>query len=173
MCWFWPVPPKKDEHVVDESVAVTTIEEFRRRIFGKRRPIYFGPRRSPPDSAAADRAAHIWELTEIHEKSFLTVLADDETSFWICQVLKINRRNEEGEPTSVHIQWYATEDSNPSTGKFYPEKRRTNGKGRAALIARDKEASQSEVSNRRSQAIDSTDDEETECSGPDLEEEEE
>ncbi|KAL3685834.1 hypothetical protein R1sor_003856 [Riccia sorocarpa] len=212
MCWFWPVPPKRDEHAVDEPVAVTTTEEFRRRIFGQRRPIYSGPRRHPPGSAAADRAAHIGELTEIHDKSFLAVLADDETSFWICQVLKINRRNEEGEPTSVLIQWYATEDSNPYTGKFYLEKRRTNGKGRAALfrqeidleevtvlsfnfnfttarrlrkiterqirtglfrIARDKEASQPEGINRLSPAIDSVDDEETECSGPDLEDEEE
>ncbi|KAL3689390.1 hypothetical protein R1sor_015699 [Riccia sorocarpa] len=212
MCWFWPVPPERDEHAVDEPVAVTTTEEFRRRIFGQRRPIYFGPRRPPPGSAAADRAAHIGELTEIHDKSFLAVLADDETSFWICQVLKINRRNEEGEPTSVLIQWYATEDSNPYTGKFYPEKRRTNGKGRAALfrqeidlegvtvlsfnfnfttarrlrkiterhirtclfrIARDKEASQPEGINRLSPTIDSADDEETECSGPNLEDEEE
>ncbi|KAL3680782.1 hypothetical protein R1sor_023738 [Riccia sorocarpa] len=212
MCWFWLVPPERDEHAVDEPVAVTTTEEFRRRIFGQRRPIYSGPRRPPPGSAAADRAAHIGELTEIHDKSFLAVLANDETSFWICQVLKINRRNEEGEPISVHIQWYATEDSNPYTGKFYPEKRRTNGKGRATLfrqeidleevivlsfnfnfttarrsrkiterqiqtglfrIARDKEASQPEVSNRLSQAIDSADDEETECSGTDLEDEEE
>ncbi|KAL3698852.1 hypothetical protein R1sor_012928 [Riccia sorocarpa] len=203
---------EKDEHAIDEPVAVTTTEELKRQIFGQRRPIYSGPRRPPPSSAAADRAAHIGELTEIHEKSFLAVLADDETSFWICQVLKINRRNEEGEPTSVHIQWYATEDSNPYTRKFYPEKRRTNGKGRAALfkqeidleevvvlsfnfifttarrlrkitekqirtclfrIAKDKEASQPEVSNRLSQAIDSADDEETECSGPDIEEEEE
>ncbi|KAL3696984.1 hypothetical protein R1sor_011060 [Riccia sorocarpa] len=212
MCWFWPVPPERDEHAVDEPVAVTTTEEFRRRIFGQRRPIYSGPRRPPPGSAAADRAAHIGELTEIHDKSFLVVLADDETSFWICQVLKINRRNEEGEPASVLIQWYATEDSNPYTGKFYHEKRRTNGKGRAALfrqeidleevtvlsfnfnftttrrlrkiterqirtglfrIARDKEASQPEGINRLSPAIDSADDEETECSGPDLEDEEE
>ncbi|KAL3690376.1 hypothetical protein R1sor_016685 [Riccia sorocarpa] len=150
--------------------------EFRRRIFGQRRPIYSGPRRPPPGSASADRAAHIWELTEIHEKSFLAVLADDETSLWICQVLKINRRNEEGEPTSVHIQWYATEDSNPYTGKFYPEKRRTNGKDTGTClfrIARDKEASQPEVSNRLSQTIDSANDKETECSGPDLEKEEE
>ncbi|KAL3683163.1 hypothetical protein R1sor_001185 [Riccia sorocarpa] len=203
---------QRDEHAVDELVAVTTTEEFRRRIFGQRRPIYSGPRRPAPGSAAADRAAHIGELTEIQEKSFLAVLADDETSFWICQVLKINRRNEKGEPTSVHIQWYATKDSNPYTGKFYPEKRRTNGKGRAALfrqeidleevtvlsfnfifttarrlrkvtekqirtglfrIARDKVASQPEVSNRLSQDIDSADDKETECSGLDLEEEEE
>ncbi|KAL3685046.1 hypothetical protein R1sor_003068 [Riccia sorocarpa] len=119
---------ERDEHAVDEPVAVTTSEEFRRRIFGQRWPIYSGPRRPAPGSAAVDRAAHIGELTEIQEKSFLAVLADDKTSFWICQVLKINRRNEEGEPTSVHIQWYATEDSNPYTGKFYPEKRRTNGK---------------------------------------------
>ncbi|KAL3697175.1 hypothetical protein R1sor_011251 [Riccia sorocarpa] len=176
------------------------------------RPIYSGPRRPPPSSAAADRAAHTRELTEIHEKSFLAVLADDETSFWICQVLKINSRNEEGEPTSVQIQWYATEDSNPYTGKFYPEKRRTNGKGRAALymqeidleevtvmsfnfifttarrlwkiterqirtglfrIARDKEASVPEVSTRISQALDSADDEKTDCSGHDLDEDEE
>ncbi|KAL3688455.1 hypothetical protein R1sor_014764 [Riccia sorocarpa] len=103
MCWFWLVPPERDEHAVDEPVAVTTTEEFRRRIFGHKRPIYSGPRRPPPGSAATDRAAHIGELTEIHEKSFLVVLADDETSFWICQILKINRRNVEGEPTSVHI----------------------------------------------------------------------
>ncbi|KAL3685827.1 hypothetical protein R1sor_003850 [Riccia sorocarpa] len=212
MCWFWPVPPERDEHAVDEPVAVTTTEEFRRRIFGQRQPIYSGPRRPPPGSAAADRAAHIGELTEIHYKSFLAVLADDETSFWICQVLKINRRNEEGKPTSVLIQWYATEDSNPYTGKFYLEKRRTNGKGRAALfrqeidleevivlsfnfnfttarrlrkitkrqirtglfrIAKDKEASQPECINRLSPTIESADDEETECSGPDLEDEEE
>ncbi|KAL3678770.1 hypothetical protein R1sor_021726 [Riccia sorocarpa] len=107
MCWFWPVPPERDEHAVDEPVAVTTNEEFRRRIFGQMRRIYSRPRRPPPSSAAAYRAAHIGELTEIHDKSFLAVLADDETSFWICQVLKINRRNEEGEPTSVLIQWYA------------------------------------------------------------------
>ncbi|KAL3698160.1 hypothetical protein R1sor_012236 [Riccia sorocarpa] len=98
------LPPERDENAVDERVAVTTTEEFRRRIFGHRRPIYSGPRRPPLGSAAADRAAHIGELTEIHDKSFLAVLADDKTSFWICQILKINRRNEEGEPTSVQIQ---------------------------------------------------------------------
>ncbi|KAL3701972.1 hypothetical protein R1sor_019994 [Riccia sorocarpa] len=97
------LPPERDEHAIDEPVAVTTTEEFMRRIFGHRRPIYSGPRRPPPGSAAADRATHIGELTEIHEKSFLAVLADDETSFWICQILKINRRNAEGEPTSDHI----------------------------------------------------------------------
>ncbi|KAL3697074.1 hypothetical protein R1sor_011150 [Riccia sorocarpa] len=132
MCWFWPVPPERDEHAADEPVAVTTTEEFRRRIFGQRRPIYSGPRRPAPGSAVADRAAHIGELTEIQEKSFLAVLADDETSFWICQI---------------------------RTGLF--------------RIARDKIASQPEVSNRLSEDIDSADDEETECSGPDLEEEEE
>ncbi|KAL3699482.1 hypothetical protein R1sor_017504 [Riccia sorocarpa] len=105
MCWFWHVLLERDEHAVDKPVALTTNKEFRRRIFGQRQSIYSGPRRPPPGSVAADRAAHIEELTEIHEKSFLAVLADDETSFWICQVLKINRRNEEGEPTSVYIQW--------------------------------------------------------------------
>ncbi|KAL3687023.1 hypothetical protein R1sor_013332 [Riccia sorocarpa] len=134
MCWLWPVPPERDAEEEVELLAVTTAEDLRRRVFGIRRPIYSGPRKPPPGSAAADRAAHIGELTEIHDKSFLAVLAEDEISFWICQVLKINGRNEAGEPTEVMIQWYATEDSNPYTGKFYPEKRRSNGKGRPVLF---------------------------------------
>ncbi|KAL3678674.1 hypothetical protein R1sor_021630 [Riccia sorocarpa] len=134
MCWLWPVPPERDAEEEVELLAVTTAEDLRRRVFRIRRPIYSGPRKPPPGSAVADRAAHIGELNEIHDKSFLAVLAEDEVSFWICQVLKINGRNEAGEPTEVMIQWYATEDSNPYTRKFYPEKRRSNGKGRPVLF---------------------------------------
>ncbi|KAL3698714.1 hypothetical protein R1sor_012790 [Riccia sorocarpa] len=96
--------PEKDVDNDEEPVAVTTAEELKRRIFGHRRPIYFGPGRPPPGSAVADRAAHIDELTEIQEKSFLVVLAEDEISFWICQVLKINTRIEAEEPRNVQIQ---------------------------------------------------------------------
>ncbi|KAL3676988.1 hypothetical protein R1sor_026936 [Riccia sorocarpa] len=116
MCWLWPVPPERDAEEEVELLAVITAEDLRRRVFGIRRSIYSGPRKPPPGSAAADRAAHIGELTEIHDKSFLAVLVEDEVSFWIYQVLKINGRNEAGEPTEVMIQWYATEDSNPYTG---------------------------------------------------------
>ncbi|KAL3700188.1 hypothetical protein R1sor_018210 [Riccia sorocarpa] len=73
--------PERDVDNDEEPVAVTTAEELKRRIFGQRRPLYSGPRRPPPGSAAADRAAHIDELTEIQEKSFLAVLAEDEISF--------------------------------------------------------------------------------------------
>ncbi|KAL3679263.1 hypothetical protein R1sor_022219 [Riccia sorocarpa] len=100
----------------EEPVAITTGEELRRRVFGERRPIYSGPRRQTPGSAATDRAAHIGELTEIHDKSFLAVLADDEISFWICQIIRIIDRNEAGEPKNVQLQWYTTEDLNPYTG---------------------------------------------------------
>ncbi|KAL3680428.1 hypothetical protein R1sor_023384 [Riccia sorocarpa] len=206
MCWLWLVPPERDAEEEVELLAVTTAEDLRRRVFGIRRPIYSGPRKPPPGSAAADRAAHIGELTEIHDKSFLAVLAEDEVSFWICQVLKINGRNEGGEPTDVTIQWYATEDSNPYTGKFYPEKRRSNGKGRPVLfrqevnldavtilsfnfiftttrrllkiterqirtvlfrIARVKQASEVDGNISPTADIGSADDEETDCSGPD------
>ncbi|KAL3680098.1 hypothetical protein R1sor_023054 [Riccia sorocarpa] len=104
MCWFWHVPPERDVEEEVELLAVTTAEDLWRRAFGIQRPIYFGPRKPPPGSAAADGAAHIGELTEIHDKSFLAVLVEDEVSFWICQVLKINGRNEAGEPTEVMIQ---------------------------------------------------------------------
>ncbi|KAL3682371.1 hypothetical protein R1sor_000393 [Riccia sorocarpa] len=126
MCWFWPVPPERDEHVVDEPVAVTTAEEFRRRIFSQRRPIYSGPRRPPPGSATLDRVAHIGHSGEVIPGS--------------RRLRKV---------TEKQIR----------TGLF--------------RIARDKEASQPEVSNKLPQDVDSADDEETECSGPDLEEEEE
>ncbi|KAL3698510.1 hypothetical protein R1sor_012586 [Riccia sorocarpa] len=89
MCWFWPVRPERNVDNDEEPTAVTTAEELKRRIFGQRRPIYSGPRRPPLGSAAADRAAHIGELTDVQEKSFLVVLAEDEICFWICQVLKI------------------------------------------------------------------------------------
>ncbi|KAL3682020.1 hypothetical protein R1sor_000042 [Riccia sorocarpa] len=58
--------------------AVTNAEELKTRIFCHRRPIYSRPRRPPPGSATADRVAHIGELTDIQEKSFLAVLAEDE-----------------------------------------------------------------------------------------------
>ncbi|KAL3687029.1 hypothetical protein R1sor_013338 [Riccia sorocarpa] len=139
MCWLWPVPPERDAEEEVELLAVTTAEDLRRRVFGIRRPIYSGPRKPPPGSATADRAAHIGELTEIHDKSFLAVLAEDEVSFWICQVLKINGRNEAGEPTDVMIQW----------------------------IARDKEASVLDGNISPASDIGSADDEETDCSDPD------
>ncbi|KAL3686934.1 hypothetical protein R1sor_013243 [Riccia sorocarpa] len=149
MCWYWPVPPERSTvNEEEEPAAITTAEELRRRVFGERRPIYSGPRRPPPGSAAADRAAHIGELTEINDKSFLAVLADDEISFWICQIIKIIDRNQAGEPKNVQLQWYTTEDSNPYTGKFYPEKRRSNDL-----------------------QIGSEDDQEADCSGPDDDEE--
>ncbi|KAL3702022.1 hypothetical protein R1sor_020044 [Riccia sorocarpa] len=130
-------PERSTVNEEEEPAAITTDEELRRRVFGERRPIYFGPRRPAPRSAAADRAAQIGELTEIHDKSFLAVLADDEISFWICLIIKIIDKNEAGEPKNVQLKWYMTEDSNPYTGKFYPEKRCTNGKGRAVLYKQD------------------------------------
>ncbi|KAL3685992.1 hypothetical protein R1sor_004014 [Riccia sorocarpa] len=81
MCWLWHVPPERDAEEEVELLAVTTAEDLRRRVFGIRRPVYSRPRKPPPGSAAADRAAHIGELTEIHDKSFLAVLAEDEVSF--------------------------------------------------------------------------------------------
>ncbi|KAL3680271.1 hypothetical protein R1sor_023227 [Riccia sorocarpa] len=87
----------------EEQVAITTGEELRRRVFGERRLIYSRPRRPAPGSAAADRAVHIGELTDIHDKSFLAILADDEISFWICQILKVIDMNEAGEPKNVQI----------------------------------------------------------------------
>ncbi|KAL3699055.1 hypothetical protein R1sor_017077 [Riccia sorocarpa] len=88
-----------------------------------------------------DQRQQIGQLTSVSSLrymiTFLAVLADDEISFWICQIIKIIDRNEAGEPKKVQLQWYTTEDSNPYTGKFYPEKRRSNGKGRAVLYKQD------------------------------------
>ncbi|KAL3681427.1 hypothetical protein R1sor_024383 [Riccia sorocarpa] len=168
ICWYWPVPPERSTvNEEEEPAAITTDEELRRRVFGERRPIYSGPRRPAPGSAAADRAAHIGELTEIHDNSFLAVLVDDEISFWICQIIKIIDRNEAGEPKNVQLQWYTTEDSNPYTGKFYPEKRRSNG--RAVLYKQDVYLEENQLD--ADLQIGSEDDEEADCSGPDDDEE--
>ncbi|KAL3678915.1 hypothetical protein R1sor_021871 [Riccia sorocarpa] len=78
MCWLWHVPAERDAEEEVELLAMTTAEDLRRRVFGIRRPIYSGPRKPPPGSPVADRAAHIGELTEIHDKSFLAVLDEDE-----------------------------------------------------------------------------------------------
>ncbi|KAL3682789.1 hypothetical protein R1sor_000811 [Riccia sorocarpa] len=79
MCWFWLVPPERStDNEEEEPVAITTGEELRRRVFGERRPIYSRPPRPTPGSAATDWAAHIGELTEIHDKSFLAIGSEDD-----------------------------------------------------------------------------------------------
>ncbi|KAL3679675.1 hypothetical protein R1sor_022631 [Riccia sorocarpa] len=50
------------------------------------------------------------------------------------KVIDIKSTTIDGEPNKVEIQWFATESNGTYVGKYYPEKKRESGRGRATLF---------------------------------------
>ncbi|KAL3691155.1 hypothetical protein R1sor_004806 [Riccia sorocarpa] len=91
-------------------------------------------RRARPGTSQHDHIHHIGNIKDLASGQMVAVLAEDNKSFWISKVIDIKSTTIDGEPNEVEIQWFATESTDPYVGKYYPEKKRDSGRGRATLF---------------------------------------
>ncbi|KAL3699662.1 hypothetical protein R1sor_017684 [Riccia sorocarpa] len=136
--WQWRAPQDEDLDGRRRQLPSTLVTsgEIEKRVFGERRPAYAGPRKSRPGTAEHDRIHRLGDLKDLSPGQMVTVLAEDDKSFWVCKVLKVKTRSEDGEGSAgaVEVQWFATEAEDPYVGKYYPEKRKGDGRSRPVLF---------------------------------------
>ncbi|KAL3685445.1 hypothetical protein R1sor_003467 [Riccia sorocarpa] len=132
--WRWRSPQDEDISRSKQPPTLITSGDLEQRILGERRPAYAGTRRARPGTTEHDRINHIGDIKDLASCHMVAVLAEDEKLFWISKVLNIKSRTIDGEPNEVEIQWFATESTDPYLGKYYPEKKRDSGRGRATLF---------------------------------------
>ncbi|KAL3693382.1 hypothetical protein R1sor_007033 [Riccia sorocarpa] len=132
--WRWRSPQDEDTSRSKQPPTVITSGDLAQRILGERRPAYVGTRRARPGTSQHDRIHHIGDIKDLASGQMVAVLAEDDKSFWISKVIDIKSMTIDGEPNEVEIQWFATESTDPYVGKYYPEKKRDSGRGRATLF---------------------------------------
>ncbi|KAL3691369.1 hypothetical protein R1sor_005020 [Riccia sorocarpa] len=132
--WRWRSPQDEDTSRSKQPPTVITSGDLAQRILGERRPAYASTRRARPGTSEHDRIHHIGDIKDLASGQMVAVLAEDDKSFWISKVIDIKSMTIDGEPNEVEIQWFATESTDPYVGKYYPEKKRDSGRGRATLF---------------------------------------
>ncbi|KAL3692063.1 hypothetical protein R1sor_005714 [Riccia sorocarpa] len=132
--WRWRSPQDEDTSRSKQPPTVITSGDLAQRILGERRPAYAGTRRARPGTSEHDRIHHIGDIKDLASGQMVAVLAEDDKSFWIAKVIDIKSMTIDGEPNKVEIQWFATESTDPYVGKYYAEKKRDSGRGRATLF---------------------------------------
>ncbi|KAL3684786.1 hypothetical protein R1sor_002808 [Riccia sorocarpa] len=132
--WRWRSPQDEDTSRSKQPPTVITSGDLAQRILGERRPAYAGTRRARPGTSEHDRIHHIGDIKDLASGQMVAVLAEDDKSFWISKVIDIKSMTIDGEPNEVEIQWFATKSTDPYVGKYYPEKKRDSGRGRATLF---------------------------------------
>ncbi|KAL3689028.1 hypothetical protein R1sor_015337 [Riccia sorocarpa] len=132
--WRWRSPQDEDTSRSKQPPIVITSGDLAQRILGERRPAYASTRRARPGTSEHDHIHHIGDIKDLASGQMVAVLAEDDKSFWIAKVIDIKSMTIDGEPNEVEIQWFATKSTDPYVGKYYPEKKRDNGRGRATLF---------------------------------------
>ncbi|KAL3686648.1 hypothetical protein R1sor_009222 [Riccia sorocarpa] len=132
--WRWRSPQDEDISRSKQPPTVITSGDLAQRILGERRPAYAGTRRARPGTSEHDRIHHIGDIKDLASGHMVAVLAEDDKSFWVSKVIDIKSTTVDGEPNEVEIQWFATESTDPYVGKYYPEKKKDNGRGRPTLF---------------------------------------
>ncbi|KAL3699652.1 hypothetical protein R1sor_017674 [Riccia sorocarpa] len=134
--WLWRAPQDEDLGGQKRELPSTLVTsgEVEKRVFGERRPAYAGPRKSRPGTAEHDRIHILGDLKDLSPGQMVAVLAEDDKSFWVCKVLTVKTRSQDGEADEVEVQWFATEVEDPYVGKYYPEKRKGDGRSRPVLF---------------------------------------
>lgn len=122
-------------HVDDVQDLVVEVEELKDQVFGRRRDIYTGSTRPEPGTVAHSKKFHLGDLEELQVGSFLAVACEDDEEgrpFWIAKVLAIRTFmcSNSKHPKDIFIQWFATESSDPFTGRYFPSVEKIVGKGR-------------------------------------------
>ncbi|KAL3694143.1 hypothetical protein R1sor_007794 [Riccia sorocarpa] len=132
--WRWRSPQDEDTSRSKQPPTVITSGDLAQRILGERRPAYASTRCARPGTSEHDRIHHIGDIKDLASGQMVAVLAEDDKSFWISKVIDIKSMTIDGEPNEVEIQWFATESTDPYVGKYYHEKKRDSGRGRATLF---------------------------------------
>ncbi|KAL3680505.1 hypothetical protein R1sor_023461 [Riccia sorocarpa] len=132
--WRWRSPQDEDISRSKQPPTVITSGDLAQRILGEQRPAYAGTRRARPSTSEHDRIHHIGDIKDLASGHMVAVLAEDDKSFWVSKVIDIRSTTVDGEPNEVEIQWFATESTDPYVGKYYPEKKKDNGRGRPTLF---------------------------------------
>ncbi|KAL3681526.1 hypothetical protein R1sor_024482 [Riccia sorocarpa] len=133
--WSWRASQDEDSGKRRRQLpsTVVTSGDVLKKVFGERRPTYVGTRKCRPGTAEHDRVHRIGDLKDLSPGQMIAVLAEDDKSFWICKVLKITTGTEDGEADEVEVQWFAIEAEDPYLGKYYPEKRKIDGRAKPVL----------------------------------------